>query len=367
MFAVHVQRDALRGHHMSFHLRRLTWGAFALLMLLAPSHAQTPRTMQVSPGQEVTVVQAPTAALKVDKPPSLGTHRLATEGANTTLFYKAPEARATNTDELTYSIGNAATVVTLQISPPAPGFTAQAYDAAAKAIFLLFVLAVVLESALALLFNWRPFVETFNSRAVRPLVAFIVATIFVFKYDLDLITGLVNASTGLTYGVSKAGLILTAMVIAGGSAGVNNLLVSLGFRQVRTPETVVARPEKNQAWISVRLKRVKAVGEVTVCVDPPGAVVAALTDDVPDAPAPSSTASIPKVVGTIRGTTRPRLNYFFSDPGRFPGYGGWEVKPNEQIVIKVYGKDKNGEKIGPASWGPYTLADRAIVDIELTL
>src|SRR5437773_1039830 len=43
-----------------------------------------------------------------------------------------------------------------------------------KAIFVLFVLALVLESALAVIFNWRPFVETFNARATRPLISFVV-------------------------------------------------------------------------------------------------------------------------------------------------------------------------------------------------
>jgi hypothetical protein len=346
---------------MMFDLRRLAWGALALLVLIAPTQAQTPaptpRTLAVTVGQEITVDRVKTSDYKPGTPPKVGTQRTAAEGEFTTIYYKAPDTRTTDVDELTYTVANAARTVKLDISPPAPGFSTDAYDKAAKAIFLLFVLAVVLESALALLFNWRPFVETFNSRAVRPMVAFAVALIFVFKFDLDLITSLVNESTSLAYPVSKAGLILTAMVIAGGSAGVNHLLVSLGFRQVRTPETVTPKPERNEAWISVRLNRVKAVGQVDVCVESKPADAGA-----------ADPAAAPTVVGSIRGTTNTSWRYFLSDPGRFPGYGGWTVTPGHTITVTLRGTDKDGQPLPPSkTWGPYVIGKRAVIDIELTL
>ena len=68
-----------------------------------------------------------------------------------------------------------------------------AYSGALKAIFVLFVLAIVIESALAVVFNWRPFVETFNARAVRPLIAVAVAFAVVKIFNLDVTTSLINA------------------------------------------------------------------------------------------------------------------------------------------------------------------------------
>jgi hypothetical protein len=226
----------------------------------------------------------------------------------------------------------------------------EVYEQGFKAIFLLLVLAVVLESALAVLFNWRPFVETFNARAVRPLVSFIVALVFVNWFDLDLVTTLVNASTTtIDYKPALPGLVLTALVIAGGSAGVNNLLVALGYRQRRTPETVAPKPPHTEAWIAVRLHRTPATtGPVLVFIG------------VPPGPAPA----LPPLVGIITGSSRPGLRYFLNDPGRYPGYGGHAVPANTAITVRIHRQD-NADAY--KSWGPYVIGGGAIVDLELTL
>jgi hypothetical protein len=111
------------------------------------------------------------------------------------------------------------------------GFSDEAYPEAFKALFLLFVLAVLLESALAILFNRRPFVETFNARAVKPMVSTGFALIFVYMFSLELVSTLARLIRPDVQPPDHTGRILTAMVIAGGSAAVNNLMVGLGFRQ----------------------------------------------------------------------------------------------------------------------------------------
>jgi hypothetical protein len=226
----------------------------------------------------------------------------------------------------------------------------EVYEQGFKAIFLLFVLAVVLESALAVLFNWRPFVETFNARAVRPLVSFIVALVFVNWFDLDLVTTLVNASTTtVDYKPALPGLVLTALVLAGGSAGVNNLLVTLGYRQRRTPETVAPKPPATEAWIAVRLLRTPGTtGPVLVFIG------------VQPGPAPA----MPPLVGIIEGSSRPGLRYFLNDPGRYPGYGGHAVPANTAITVRIHRQD-NAEPHD--SWGPYVIGGGAIVDLDMTL
>lgn len=263
------------------------------------------------------------------------------------LLYKPNDTVEKTSDELTYSIdGGSVQTLKIDIIPAAPGFSPQAYEASFKAIFLLFILAVVLESALAVLFNWRPFVETFNARAVRPLVAFVVAYIFVDQFSLDVVTSLVNASTTLNYPVNFPGKILTAMVIAGGSAGVNNLMVSLGFRQVKTPATVTPTPPPNKAWIAVGINRVDAVGGVDVFIGP---------------------AANTPMVGRITGSSRPGIiQYFLSDRGRFPGYGGHEVAPNVDIVVRLRGLDKTGNAVNK-DWGSGQFAAGAIIDFDFTM
>ena len=224
-------------------------------------------------GKETALLDSP-SKIEIKTRPTKGSARVAADPTGDVkyrLLYTANNTAERTTDELTYQKeGDASpTALKIEISPaPAPGFTPKAYQESFKAIFLLFVLAVVMESALAVLFNWRPFVETFNARAVRPLIAFIAAFIFVKMFNLDIVTALVNATTTQQFPVSIEGAVMTALVIAGGSSGVNTMLAALGYRQVRTPETVAPKPPQNKGWIAVKIARDRAVGTVEVFIGP---------------------------------------------------------------------------------------------------
>jgi len=222
---------------------------------------------------------------------------------------------------------------------------ANVYAGAGQTVFALIALALVLESGLALIFNWRPFVETFNARAVRPLVALVVALIVVFTFNLDLMTALINAvSTQPLAANSSTGLILTAMVIAGGSAGMNSLLVGLGFREVKTPETA-PKPPPTKAWISVRALGKRVKGDIAVYIG---------KDD----------NGIPRV-GTISGSSPSGWRRFFLiDRGRFPHYGGYELDPAGG-PYSVALKTADGSVVG--TWKPEKLGPGAIVDLNIAL
>jgi hypothetical protein len=196
------------------------------------------------------------------------------------------------------------------------------------------------------MFNWRPFVETFNARAVKPLVSFVVAYILVLNYQLDLVTQLVNDVNATKTPLNgMPGQVLTALVLAGGSAGVNNLLVALGFRQVRTPETTVPKPPPDKAWISVRVNLKKeTVGPVQVFIGN----------------RPDKTTPLP-LVGIIHGTSKPGVRFFLTDPGRFPGYGGHQVPANTPVEVELLAKNSSSR----ISWGPQPIAGGAIIDLEI--
>jgi hypothetical protein len=227
------------------------------------------------------------------------------------------------------------------------------YEESFKAVFLLFVLAVLLESALALIFNWRPFVENFAPRAVRPVIAFVVAFIFVNYFNLDIVSGLVNATTTGAFPPSIAGKILTAMVIAGGSAGVNSMLIALGFRQVRTPEAVAPKPPPpNKAYISVRVTGGAAVGDLYVYLGSP-----------PVAGAPPAN---PSLLGIIKGrSARNLFSWFMSDRGRLPSYGGHTIDDlDREYMVKVAGVDASGNPVSVEK-GPFKFAGGAFIDIDV--
>jgi hypothetical protein len=241
-------------------------------------------------------------------------------------------------------------------APLAPGFKSfgeNTYQESIKGIFILLVLAVVLESGLAVIFNWRPFVENLVPRAVRPLIAFIGALILVRLFNLDVVTTLINAINGTTsYPPNISGQILTALVLAGGSAGVNSLLVSLGFRQVRTPETIIEKPPPTKAWIAVRALPGTAVGDLYVFAGPTPARAADGTINIP-------------LIGIIKKRSRRNLlSYFVADRGRTPNYGGHTINPNQGTVVLVTGKDEAGNAVEEL-WGPYQLDAGATIDIDV--
>jgi hypothetical protein len=136
---------------------------------------------------------------------------------------------------------------------------------------------------------------------------------------------------------------LTAMVIAGGSAGVNRLFQQLGFRPVGPGTPPPPSLDETQAWVAVSILRDKAVGSVDVQLNS-------------------------EVAGTISGSS-PKgrfLRYFVRDKGRHPQTGGRTVKAGETYEIVVVGYDAAGNAVTPQppKWGPHKIAPRAIVDVE---
>lgn len=248
-----------------------------------------------------------------------------------------------------YTADNQTFTVGVSVKPAAPQLNdAQFYAASFKALFALFILAVVIESGLALLFNWRPYLRLLDGKAANPMVAFLFSLLLVWLFDLDIATSLMNTYSGTKLPSNWPGMLLTAMIIAGGSAGVNRLFQTFGFRAPSGQQEAAPKPPPTQAWISVTHKRKAVVGEVTVRIETPNK---------------------PTVAGTISGT-RSRLplpNWLLLNKSRYRPSGGHVVTPNTPIEVLLEGNDDKGQKIESTHWGPYELAPGAIVDIERSL
>jgi len=238
--------------------------------------------------------------------------------------------------------------------------SSQIYDKSLKALTILLVAAILIENALAVVFNWRVFLTYFSLRGVKTIVSFAVSYVVVLSFDIDVVGDLMSAymtpegATGtevpnLSSPVSR---ILTALILAGGSGGVNNLMVALGYRDRGRDEDVAPSAPPNKAWIAVWVKRDKVVGPVRVHVT-----------EVP-APDPAPDA----IAGTI-GFRRPSLlELLMRNPNRFPANGGYEVEPGKVYRIDVVGLDRDGEPIpNPVGREVYRFAPRAIADFEVSL
>lgn len=334
---------------------------FVLAVCLSPAlQAAPPVNLNVASGQTQALPNLPGDFTVTERPGAGSIQELKPDPRDQKfkILYTAPSLSTPQTYKLVYRLASdpgTDNVVNIAVEPAtaaAPiniGFSGKVYEESARAIFLLFVLAVILESALALLFNWRPFVETLVPRAVKPLVAFVVAYIFVRQFDMDVVSSLIGSLNNVPQEPSIAGQILTAMVIAGGSSGVNNLLTALGFRAVRTPENATTKVPPDKAWLAVRALRGNAVGDLFVFVGPPGGGLSLL--------------------GVIKGRSKPGSlrAMFLSDNGRLPSYGGYTVQPGQEYVIEVRGKDAEGRPLVPETFGPLRFAKGSLVDIDVKL
>jgi hypothetical protein len=241
----------------------------AALILLASATgalAEDKRTVQAAAS---VVIVPPSEKVIADKSGPLKGTVSVIESTTTpktySLIYLAPKTGVDFTDAVKYSDGTDHTVlvsVTAGGEPPtltSPEIYAQSF----KALFVLFIIAIILESGLAVIFNWRPFIQLFDARGVKTIVSFLFAWLFVSAFDLDIVTNLVNVYSQKSYLINFPGTFVTALVLAGGSSGVNNLLVALGFRSVKTADQAAPKLPPTEAWISVRLIRAAAVGPVT--------------------------------------------------------------------------------------------------------
>jgi hypothetical protein len=267
-----------------------------------------------------------------------------------TLLYTAPATDTAFTEVVTFTNPEQHTVSVTVV----PGNSAL-YEHAFKSLFVLFVLALLLESGLALIFRWRPFLVYFDGRGTKTVVSLAFAVLFVWSFEMDIVTDLVNVYSGRTPPFPRGleGYLVTAMIVAGGSAAVNNILVALGFRSQVTAAQVTPKPPLTVGWISVTLDRKNAKGPVVVTIGPP----------------PSAPQKHAPVAGTIVGGGRLSkfASFFIRDARRFPGSAGFPVPVGSICQVQLVGVDGNNAEIVSRVWGPETIAPGAIIDLEMTL
>ncbi|MET4214480.1 hypothetical protein [Bradyrhizobium sp. LA2.1] len=120
-----------------------------------------------------------------------------TSPPQTTLIYLPPAGVRELEDIVQYNVGDAQQApIQINVRPLAPTLdSSKLYDASFKALFVLLILAVLVESGLALLFRWRPFLDYFASRSMNVLVAFLFSLLLVRLFDLDIASQLIGIYT----------------------------------------------------------------------------------------------------------------------------------------------------------------------------
>jgi hypothetical protein len=241
----------------------------------------------------------------------------------------------------------AAIVLSPQTAHAAEGMTD--YDILLKHMVGLLVIAIVMESALTTLFQWRVYREFFNSRALKTVIMAATGLAVVKGFNYDIFQKVVEAAGGSgSSPILSAGL--SALVFAGGSAAIFELFKRLGFRAPIEQQSPEAKVPETKAWVSVRIKSSVERGPFDVMIDK----IENPTDPQKQIPALSG------VVG--QKTLGERLsNLFFADPTRHPPYGGRTVEAGAVYRIVVKRSKEGFDKV--LSDQTWRFANRAIVDL----
>ena len=348
----------------------------AMVLLLAwsagtPGLAQGARDVQVTVKPGATVVVDTVGCAKDLKGSAAASVLTVVSGTKTFLIYSStPDQREER--NFTADVGSKVSTdgktcedavnrqYTLSFNA-APEVSGKALETSFQVLVAAFVLALLLESAFALLFNWRPFNAFLIGRSVRTPIMFCAALLVVRQFHFDLMAQLFDAylPSGAGAKESWGTGVLTAMILAGGSVGVNRILTTLGFRSQLKDGEVSPTPDENHAWIAVAVEPAATQDKLVV----------ALSEVTPAAGASVSTA-----VG-IASAQRPSWrSLFLGDSFRVPRSGGMRVETSKFYSITVTNLttrtvyDVTGQPVSAAA--PPTIfrfGPRAVLDFRIKL
>lgn len=213
------------------------------------------------------------------------------------------------------------------------------------------IVVVFLESALSSVFNWRVYREVVNQKAMKTPIMLAVSLAICLSFDYDPFALMLAAAGAESEAANGNWLtqLLSAMILSGGSSGVNTLFRSLGLR-----ETLPEVPPKpvlgdNEAWVSIRVNGTALGAQYQIALTETTAAAEAL------------------IVGTVaRRRFWERVKESFrSEANRFPGYGGWSVKAKTVYRIEVINNAVDPTVKKHVYEGAF--ASRAIVDFDVSI
>ena len=233
-----------------------------------------------------------------------------------------------------------------KVIPPPAKPDAIDYTGLIKILFSVLVIATILESALAVIFNSSLFLSFFSRRALKTPISVGLCWLVAWRLQLDVVTQLNHATGGPDQGLLDLGYFLSGLVLAGGSAGVRNIMEAFGWRDPLPADTRPTGPDKSKAWVSVRAERADRIKPLNVFLLKSG--------------------GNEELVGTIHaGKPVSRgLAWALIDHTRFPPVAGRSVEGGEEYTVSLRYPDGTAAGL---KWGPNRIAEGAIIDILIDI
>jgi len=136
----------------------------------------------------------------------------------------------------------------------------------------IFILAVLIEVGLSVLFRWRVFLRIAEGKGWKVPIAFFVSLAVVFAHEIDLPGEVVAAFGDTPVGGKEVGYLISSFIIAGGSSSVNSVFERLGWRNPLAQQEKAEQEQqktKGRLWLQVtRPTGSSSVGRpLTVSID----------------------------------------------------------------------------------------------------
>lgn len=202
--------------------------------------------------------------------PSGGT-AIAADGARAIIYTRNPDF--IGIDRFAYEVtddGSTATfIVVVSVNQPNTGV----YQTVATELFKLLVVAILLEQALSVIFNYRWFQYYLDGYGVKTPVALLVSYIFVTVFGLSSVNTIIGSFEGVNIDESDfnslPGNIATALILAGGSSLVFRLFESFGLRSpISRKDEIESEQARSRFTVSLRKpKDIELADSVLVSVD----------------------------------------------------------------------------------------------------
>ena len=216
----------------------------------------------------------------------------------------------------------------------------------------VFALAAIIEAALAVIFTWPVFLDRINRRNSKMPIALLVCWVVAWGFDLRLIHKLAaafGAGSGDHLPLWFDGL-LSALILAGGAAGVRGLMVALGLASPAAEVDRPPLPPRDKAWLSVRDGREQSEksSDLSIWLGTENA----------------EKVVIPRLVGVIprHGIVRAGwARLFLTDRSRFPQVAGYAVAVG--VAYMIYAVDSDSPPLTTAPWRKVTFGEGAIIDL----
>ncbi|MDD5059066.1 MAG: hypothetical protein PHQ60_14450 [Sideroxydans sp.] len=132
----------------------------------------------------------------------------------------------------------------------ASGDTGQTNQTLYDILFTYLAISIIFEVALHPVFNWSIFMKRFDGKGLKTPITVITAFIVFQNYDMDIIRDVLNAQHidgSTTHSLAAGGKFLTALLIAGGSAGVLQIFRKLGIRPPEAERSAQVAKLKDEA------------------------------------------------------------------------------------------------------------------------